>query len=606
MCGINGIFSRAPIKDISNRIFKMNESIIHRGPDAGDLKVSEDRMCALGHRRLSIIDVNPRSTQPMYSNDHKLVVCFNGEVYNFNELKKRTDYQYKTTSDTEVILAYSQQYGIEQFLKDANGMFSIALFDTQNHSLYLCRDRLGIKPLYFYFNGSILVFSSEIKGILNSGLVRAELDLAAIDDYLGYRYVREPFTFFQDIRQVQSGTFVSLSSNFELTETRYWDIPQDFNLSKKYDEKTIAEEFKYELESAVLRQTIADVSLGSYLSGGVDSSLLTALIASHSNHRINTYTIGFEKFNEFKYSDEVSERYNTCHHKIIVDHNDYMNSIKDVIPYKDAPLGVPNEVLLAKMSYVLKKDITVVLSGEGADELMGGYGRIFRSPFDYQNSTQTTSFYKYFINKYEYVPRSIRNEVLLQKAERRNLFDKEISNKFNVNSNEYNVFYFFHKYHVKGLLQRVDTTTMLASVEARVPFLDHKLIEFVYKKVPYRLKLSWKNEQSEKRAKYLQAAQYSEVLDIPKYLLRQISYDYLPKDIIERKKVGFPVPLQEWSQELVNLVREKLNGESWFDYSKIDYLIDKCKQEKIGNQILWMFLNLSVFIDLYFDREWRY
>lgn len=295
-------------------------------------------------------------------------------------------------------------------------MFSIAIYDIQNHSLYLCRDRLGIKPLYFYFNGSTLVFSSEIKGILNSGLVRAELDLAAIDDYLGYRYVREPFTFFQDIRQVQSGTFISLNSNFELTETRYWDIPQDFNLSKKYDEKTIAAEFKHELESAVLRQTIADVSLGSYLSGGIDSSLLTALIASHSNQRINTYTIGFEKFNEFKYSDEVSERYSTCHHKIIVDHNDYINSIKDVIPYKDAPLGVPNEVLLAKMSYVLKKDITVVLSGEGADELMGGYGRIFRSPFDYQNSNNATTFYKYFINKYEYVPRYIRNEVLLQKT----------------------------------------------------------------------------------------------------------------------------------------------------------------------------------------------
>ena len=207
---------------------------------------------------------------------------------------------------------------------------------------------------------------------------------------------------------------------------------------------------------------------------------------------------------------------------------------------------------------------------------MGGYGRIFRSPFDYRNYNQGTTFYKYFINKYEYVPRYIRNEVLRQKTERRDLFDKEISNKFNDNCNEYNVFYFFHKYHVKGLLQRIDATTMLASVEARVPFLDHKLIEFVYKKVPYQLKLLWKDEQSEQRAKSLQAAQYSEVLDIPKYLLRKISYDYLPKDIIERKKVGFPVPLQEWSQELVNLVRVKLKDEMWFDYSKIDYLLVLC------------------------------
>lgn len=608
MCGINGIFSSVPVSDIYNRIDKMNKSIIHRGPDAGDIQVSNDLRNALGHRRLSIIDINPRSTQPMYSNDNKLVVCFNGEIYNFKELKNRTDYQYKTTSDTEVVLAYSQQFGVEQFLKDSNGMFSIAVYDIANHNLYLCRDRLGIKPLYFYFNGSLLVFSSEIKGILNSGLVRAELDVASIDDYLGYRYVREPFSFFKDIHQVQAGTFISLTDNFKLSETRYWDIPQDFNMSDRYDEKTIAAEFKHELESAVLGQSIADVSIGTYLSGGVDSSLLTALVASHSKSKLNTYTIGFKDFNEFNYSDEVARRYSTSHHKILVNHDDYMNSIKDVISYKDAPLGVPNEVLLAKMSYQLKKDITVVLSGEGADELMGGYGRIFRSPFDYENhyENEKNTFYEYFINKYEYVPRYIRNAVLFNKNERRCLFDEEISKNFKTNCNEYNVFSFFHKYHVKGLLQRVDTTTMLASVEARVPFLDHRLIEFVYTKIPYQLKLFWKNSKSEQEARSLQSSEYSEVLDIPKYLLRKISYDYLPKDIIERKKVGFPVPLQAWSEELINLVREKLKKETWFNYSKIDYLIDRCNQEKIGNQILWMFLNLSVFIDLYFEKEWRF
>lgn len=608
MCGINGIFSSVPVSDIYNRIDKMNKSIIHRGPDAGDIQVSNDLRNALGHRRLSIIDINPRSTQPMYSNDNKLVVCFNGEIYNFKELKNRTDYQYKTTSDTEVVLAYSQQFGVEQFLKDSNGMFSIAVYDIANHNLYLCRDRLGIKPLYFYFNGSLLVFSSEIKGILNSGLVRAELDVASIDDYLGYRYVREPFSFFKDIHQVQAGTFISLTDNFKLSETRYWDIPQDFNMSDRYDEKTIAAEFKHELESAVLGQSIADVSIGTYLSGGVDSSLLTALVASHSKSKLNTYTIGFKDFNEFNYSDEVARRYSTSHHKILVNHDDYMNLIKDVISYKDAPLGVPNEVLLAKMSYQLKKDITVVLSGEGADELMGGYGRIFRSPFDYENhyENEKNTFYEYFINKYEYVPRYIRNAVLFNKNERRCLFDEEISKNFKTNCNEYNVFSFFHKYHVKGLLQRVDTTTMLASVEARVPFLDHRLIEFVYTKIPYQLKLFWKNSKSEQEARSLQSSEYSEVLDIPKYLLRKISYDYLPKDIIERKKVGFPVPLQAWSEELINLVREKLKKETWFNYSKIDYLIDRCNQEKIGNQILWMFLNLSVFIDLYFEKEWRF
>lgn len=606
MCGINGIISKTPIENLVDRALKMNEAIIHRGPDAGNVLEIIKGRGILGHRRLSIIDLNERSNQPMYLENGGCAITYNGEVYNYHNLKADLPYHFRTESDTEVLLTGLSDEGIS-FINKCNGMFAFGFWDNAKKELVLCRDRLGIKPLYYYCDGEKLVFSSEIKGILNSGLVEAKLNYNALDDYLGYRYVREPYTFFENIYQVEAGTICCFDSSLKKTCYRYWDIPASFNLNGEYEEAGIKEQFRDKLLESVKRRMISDVPLGTYLSGGVDSSILSAMTAKESKNQIHTYTIGFEEMNEFAYAQMVAERYGTIHHEILIDEEDYLGKMEEIIAYKDAPLGVPNEIPLAIMSRKLKDKITVVLSGEGADELLGGYGRIFRSPFDYYNHGLQSDFYDFFIQRYEYVPRYIRDKYIKCEYGIRSRLDRQIKEQFSERENEYNVFYFFHKYHVKGLLQRIDTTTMLTAVEARVPFLDHELIEFAYSEIPYEMKLHWRSENCRKRARMQWASEYSEKLDIPKAVLREIAYDYLPAEVIERRKVGFPVPLAAWTERLLTMARKELGDACWLKGTcNMEELLGECIKLPQGAQVIWMLISIQLFYGQYFDKKWEY
>ncbi len=606
MCGICGIISVKTIDNLELRMQKMMDSLYHRGPDA-EGKVFFDRRIALGQRRLSIIDLDVRANQPMVS-DNGNVISYNGEIYNYTEIKNQISYPFTTESDTEVVLAGIERQGIDWMLEQSNGMFAFAYFDKKSKTIYLARDRMGIKPLYYYLSDDEIVFASEIKAILHSGLVKAEFNEAAIDEYLGNRYVRAPYTFFKDIYQVMPGHYLKISDSCQIHDVSFWQLPTDFNMDTDYDEMAIEDEFDRRVQESVRRRMISDVPVGTYLSGGVDSSLITAMAALNHESGLNTYTIGFEELNEFTYAKEVSKQYNTNHHEILMSTKDYFDRMEQVIRYKDAPLGVPNEIPLAEMSEELKKSITVVLSGEGADELMGGYGRIYRAPFDYMNlgNNKENEFYDYFIELYEYVPRTLRNDFLTVDYPLRHEYDYVIRKDFACRSNEQNVFRFFHEYHVKGLLQRVDTTTMLASVEARVPFLDHTLIEYVYKQIPYDLKLRWKTSDAPNQIGCRSASEYSEEEDIPKFLLRQISYRYLPKDVIERKKMGFPVPLQEWFQLLASQAKELLKDAYWLQIDRLDELIESCKNQPRSGQLLWMFINIELFRKNYFLKNWVY
>ena len=604
MCGITGIYSKDNLPNIEERIQKMNFSIKHRGPDAGGNYIENN--IGIGHRRLSIIDTREVSNQPMHSKSNIWHLVFNGEIYNFEEIKSQLNYNFKTNSDTEVIIAAVEEKGLDWFINQANGMFAIALYNSETKELFLVRDRLGIKPLYFYNDGDNFIFSSEIKAILSSGLVDAKFNEEAVDEYLANRYIRAPYTFFKNIFQVNSGTYLSVSKDLSSIENKYWDIPDAFNASTEYNEEEILKGLDDELNKAIKYRLIADVPLGTYLSGGVDSSLITAITALNKKEKVNTYTIGFEEINEFEYSEVIAEKYKTEHHEILMKKEDYMSNWERLINFKDAPLGVPNEIPLAVMSSKLKEKITVVLSGEGADELMGGYGRIYRAPFDYVNEDTSESFYDYFISKYDYVPRSMRDQLISTPKSYRNEFDTEIKADFSKSSNEESVFKFFHKYHVKGLLQRVDMTTMQTSVEARVPFLDHNLIEFSYRNIPYNLKLRWVNEEAKNKASSMNSNQYSEKLDTPKYLLRKLSYKYLPKGIVERKKIGFPVPLTEWFDNLESLAKEFLPNANWLKEGVVNDLIKKSKTESRAGQILWMFINIELFRKNYFNKEWRW
>ena len=542
----------------------------------------------------------------MHSNSNVWHLVFNGEIYNFEEIKSQLNYNFKTSSDTEVILAAVEEKGMNWFINQANGMFAIAIYNSETKDLFLVRDRLGIKPLYFYNDGEKLIFSSEIKAILSSGLIDAEFNEEAVDEYLANRYIRAPYTFFKNIFQVNPGNYLSINKDLSTIENKYWDIPDAFNMSTEYNEEEVLNGLDKELNKAIKYRLIADVPLGTYLSGGVDSSLITAITALNKKEKVNTYTIGFEEMNEFEYSEVIAEKYQTDHHEILMQKKDYMSNWERLINFKDAPLGVPNEIPLAVMSTKLKEKITVVLSGEGADELMGGYGRIYRAPFDYANEDINESFYDYFTSRYDYVPRSMRDQLINTPKNYRDEFDAEIKADFSESSNEESVFRFFHKYHVKGLLQRVDMTTMQTSVEARVPFLDHNLIEYSYNNIPYDLKLRWISDDAENQAKSMNSNQYSETLDTPKYLLRKVSYKYLPKEIIERKKIGFPVPLTEWFDNLETLAKELLPTANWLKEGVVNDLIEKSKTESRAGQILWMFINIELFKRNYFNKQWKW
>jgi len=605
MCGISGIFSINPLTNLEKRIHKMNSSIIHRGPDSGGtILLSKSK--AMGHRRLSIIDLNSKANQPMQSQSKRWSIVFNGEIYNYKEIAEELNYNFLTNSDTEVILAAVELKGVKWFLKKANGMFAIALFDKKLKMLFLIRDRLGIKPIYFYEKNGVLVFSSEIKALLASGLVRAEFNESAIDEYLGNRYVRSPYTFFKNIYQLNSGTFIKFSDSLEKEYYSYWSLPKKFNMSSEYNEDKLTHLFENKLIKAIKYRLFSDVPLGTYLSGGVDSSLITAIASINTNEKLNTYTIGFPELNEFKYANVMAKKYDTSHHEILMNKDQYLNHWENLISYKDSPLGVPNEIPLAVMSSQLKEKISVVLSGEGADELMGGYGRIFRLPFDFENQERFISFYDFLVNEYEYVPRTLRDQVLATSINYRKEFDDSISSEFEGKSNEENMFKFFHNYHVKGLLQRVDMTTMQASVEARVPFLDHNLIEFTYDKVPFDLKLKWNSIESMNLAKNSIASQYSEVLDTPKYLLRKVAYNYIPPELVDRKKIGFPVPLTDWFNNLEDLAKMLLSDVKWMKKGALNTLLDLSLKEARAGQILWMFINIEIFKKQYFHKEWEW
>ncbi len=611
MCGINGIYADRLIDQYEKRIEAMNQSIKHRGPDAVGHVVCNNKL-VLGHRRLSIIDLDERSNQPMSNNSGDIDLVYNGEIFNFQELKKEleADYNFITTSDSEVILAAYEVKGIKWLVESINGMYAMAIYDRRNNSLYLVRDRFGIKPLYYTIDEGVLIFSSEIKGILNSGLVEPSFNSRAIDDYLGYRYVREPNTFFKNIYQVPSASYLKSVDGKVVDEQIYWKLPR-LNFDEDFDEKEIKSKTKIEVEEAIKRWLISDVKVGAYLSGGVDSSLTTAILTEHSNSQVDTYTIGFDEegYNEFPFARIVAEKYDTNHHEILMSQEDYIGNWEDLIKYKDAPLAVPNEIPLAIMSSELSKDITVVISGEGADELFGGYGKIFRSAFDYENrKPDDNSFYDYFVGQYEYVSRDLRDRYLLVDGDYRQEFDEKVQMDFSQHRNEENIFRFFHAFHIKGLLNRVDLTTMQTSVEARPPFLDHKLIEYVYENVPYSLKLKWNDCNAQDKAKSQVAKQYSEELDTPKYILKKISEDWLSDDIIYRKKVGFPVPLTKWFPKLAEIADEALSEADWLNKSELENLINDLRNSNDirAGQYLWMFINVEIFRKEYFRKSWKW
>jgi len=636
MCGICGFSKKNNNRTDKQLIAKMNNLLSHRGPDGQGFYI--DEKIALGHKRLSIIDL-ARGTQPM--EDEKYVIIFNGEIYNYKELKndlEKKGYKFKTNSDTEVLLKI-YEYSKEKCLDKLEGMFAFAIWDKQKKELFTARDRLGVKPLYYTILNKEIIFASEIKSILAYPGFKRKLNEKVLNSYFQYRYILGNETFFENIYSLLPGHYLKFDKSKELKIKSYWFLPIAVKKEDK-GEKYYIKKTRDLVTESIKKRLISDVPLGVYLSGGLDSSIITAVMAKlKRGEKVKSFSIGFKEqgFNEFEYARQVAKMWNTDHHEILLDAEGYFKEMEKLISYKDAPLSVPNEVPLYLLSKELKKHITVVLSGEGADELFGGYGRIFVSYIDFLKSRPATSrgrgsptgvaslwtsiksgqnnknYPDFFLQKYNYVKdqdidkilsKRVKNRIF-QKKYTRLIFKRYFDRIKNLDVKD-KPLYIFQNLHLQGLLQRLDSTTMASSVEGRVPFVDdHNLIEFI-NEVPFEYKVKWKQGESLQKAldNNFEAEQISEKLDITKYLLKKAFKDYLPKEIIERNKIGFPVPLDNWFKGDFKAYAKRILLDKRTIKRGIfnkEYLISGKIFEELSGINIWMMINLELFLRKYFS-----
>lgn len=552
MCGICGFIGK---KNISpQQLQAMNDSMVHRGPDDSGEEIYTIRggySLGLAQRRLSILDLSELGHQPMHSADKRVSVVFNGEIYNFQELKKElSPYPFRSNCDTEVIIAAYLKWGIS-CIERFNGMFAIALFDRETQELYLVRDRIGKKPLYYWLDGENLVFASELKPImLCPGFVK-DIRHDMLPRFLYQQYITEPDTIFKDVYKLLPGavlTFVSGKTKVH----KYWDLKEVY---KKCQENPVTdyarakEELKELLKHSVASRMIADVPLGSFLSGGYDSSLVTAIAREHASEPVKTFSIGFheERFNEAKYAKAVADYLGTDHTEMIIDEEEMFRLVESIPQYYDEPFADSSQIATMLVSALARQQVTVALSGDGGDEFYCGYNiyenvaqaqkldaagglahALHRFPGIYGKlpfRVQVVADNRDPETKTQFCSRSYletAQEMVLEKG-----MDCRypIESGYQVKDWQIRRMLLDMDTYLPGdILCKVDRASMKYSLETRCPILDRDVMEY-----SFRLPHSFKYGKGTK-----------------KRILKDIAYDYIPKELLERPKVGFGVPLDKW------------------------------------------------------------
>ena len=628
MCGFFGVvnFKSKLTSEDNIDIKKGIKSIEYRGPD--DQKILSDDNFCFGFNRLSIIDLNAEN-QPYHTNDKSVVMMCNGEIYNYQELKKTLiskGYKFKTKTDVEVILHGYIEWGDILWSK-LNGIFSIVLLDRRINKIFLIRDHLGVKPLHYFVKGEKIYFGSDYNSFLSIHGHKHSLNNSALVSYLSFRNVIGKQTFYKGIFDILPGTKITYDGN-HVKENQFWDIPTEIGQDQGID--YYLNEIDRLIDESIKKQMVSDVPLGAFISGGLDSSLLLSYIKKYKPD-INTYITGFEEngYNEFNYADTVANYLNLNQpKKLKINQGEYIDALKKTIKYRGEPISVPHENAFLKMSNFMKKDISVVMSGEGADELFAGYGRIFRSPHDYYMSKKSLlgKFINYstengskknfsnpmehFLSRYSWFTNDEKKEFLKRDLTDYNYDEyslEYIESLFKKVShlNYYEgMYYLLGKLHLTNLLNRLDRMTMAASVEARVPFLDVNLVEFA-SKLPTQYKLRWKNKISKLKSTIFNSEIISEKFDIPKYILKRLAKDKLPNSIIYRKKMGFPVPLNNWaSKKFGEYAYEVLTStnskcKEIFNISIVDKFMKKSTydaKEDLDGKKIWMLVNIELWL----------
>lgn len=622
MCGITGLvhLNGAPVSPVILK--RMTEAIAHRGPD-GEGQWIEGNV-GIGHRRLAIIDLSPAGHQPMISADHRYVLSFNGEIYNFRELRTELEaagYWFRSKTDSEVVLHALAHWGTNALLK-FNGMFALALWDRKENILLLARDRYGIKPLYYARQGNTFAFGSEQKAITANPAFKRKLNKPALLEYFTFQNIFTDQTLLEDIHILKAGHYATLDLKADqptLKRTQYWDYR-----FREPDYPARKEEYLEELDrlfrQAVNRQLVSDVELGSYLSGGMDSGSITA-IAAQSFPNLKTFTCGFDlssasgielSFDERPKAEAMSARFKTEHYEMVLKAGDMERCLPQVARHLEEPRvgqSYPN-YYAAKLA---SKFVKVVLAGSGGDELFGGY------PWRYYRAANSQNFEHYIDQYYHYWQRLVDNRQLKQMFApvanevagvwTRDIFRDVFASHDNVldRPEDYinHSLYFEAKTFLHGLFIVEDKLSMAHSLESRVPFMDNDLVDFAMR-CPVGLKLNNlaevlkinENEPGSKQDKYFQKTNDG------KQLLRDMMSRYIPEDITRAEKQGFSSPDASWFKgESIDFVRRTLlNGNAriydFLDKQAVTPLIDQHLNGELNRRLLiWSLLNVEAWMN---------
>ena len=535
MCGISGFFnfnnyfSHNELKKFS---LSMSSTLERRGPDSFGVWIEKTQKIALSHRRLSIIDLNERSNQPMQSQNRRYVIVYNGEIYNYLELKeklKKKNIRFKTDSDTEVILEAITEFGFDDAIKQLDGMFSMAVWDNKFKDLYLVRDRIGIKPLFYYSDSKSFAFASEIKALKELPWLNFSIDKQALSSYVRLNYVPSPYSIFSKIKKLEPGKILKINLNKKISIRKYWDL---IAVARRQSfDKSLLNKFDLELliEKKIKNHLISDVPLGVFLSGGIDSSLIAILSQKNSKKKISSFTIGFNEqgYNEANDAKKISKIIGTNHYEKYFSYDEFERLIENIVLSYDEPFADSSQLPTMLLSEITKKKVTVALSGDGGDELFGGYYRyfmaenykkfIFDQPLIFKNllsklihnlpinfwnnvgifipkkfggrqfgdklyklakllkESDENCFYERIISNYNDL-----SELLLCPEEKKNkLFDRHINMLFPDLIERMQIVDTL-TYLPDDILTKVDRASMFNSLEIRVPFLDHNIVEFAW------------------------------------------------------------------------------------------------------------------------------
>ena len=598
MCGIVGFLN------VNNEemLRRMANRIRHRGPDAHGFVQFPN--AGLAHQRLSIIDLSESGNQPMYDDENRYVIIYNGEVYNFEKLKESLvsrGYRFRSTGDTEVILKYFIEFGAHG-LSDLDGMFAFAIYDSKEHRLWIARDRFGIKPLYYIQSGNRLYFSSEIKAFYEIPDLKLTIDEEALFAYFRFQYIPSPHTIYREVKKLQPGHFLTAINN-EIRIEKYWDLETE-NLQDT-DNTAPVDKTRKLLEASIKMHLIADVPVGVFLSGGLDSSVLAA-IASKMVPNINTFSIVFDnspREDERVFSRQVAKYLRTHHHEFAIKPEMGEEMIADVVYHLDEPMGDPAVLPTYLLSKETSKHIKVVLNGEGADELFGGYKQYFLDDFVANGlfkvcikAIQATGIHRKSYNLQRLFRAAGAPSMYERRQEYASVFSNEDARKFLRGTDTPNDFYLnvprnnetglnkwlrddMRYWLPDDILMKADKMMMRFALEGRVPFLENDLFSYV-NQLPAGLKVHGFQG---------------------KRLLRKVAEGYLPKNIVYRKKHGFNVPLRNWFRgPLITFLTHSMESLKIIPWLDTEYTAQLVKSHVDGKQDntrqLYLLLNLALWL----------